>query len=80
MPVEMEFEGYEAGQYGYPHGKIVNCANTITVMEGNNFFKAEIIIDNKHASYPILKDMKCSASILLSDESIAYHIFPALGH
>ena len=80
MPVEMEFEGYEAGRYGYPHGKIVNCANTITVMEGNNFFKAEIIIDNKHASYPILKDMKCSASILLSDESIAYHIFPALGH
>ena len=46
MPVEMEFEGYEAGRY----------------------------------SYPILKDMKCSASILLSDESIAYHIFPALGH
>ena len=80
MPVEMEFEGYEAGRYGYPHGKIVNCANTITVMEGNNFFKAEIIINNKHASYPILKDMKCSASILLSDESIAYHIFPALGH
>ena len=31
-------------------------------------------------TYPILKDMKCSASILLSDESIAYHIFPALGH
>ena len=54
MPVEMEFEGYEAGRYGYPHGKIVNCANTITVMEGNNFFKAEIIINNKHASYPIL--------------------------
>ena len=52
----------------------------VTVMEGNNFFKAEIIINNKHASYPILKDMKCSASILLSDESIAYHIFPALGH
>lgn len=49
-------------------------------MDGNNFFTAEIILDNQHASYPILKDMKGSASILLSDESIACHIFPMLGH
>ena len=80
MPVEMEFEGYEATRHGYPNGKIVNCTKTVTVMDGNNFFTAEIILDNQHASYPILKDMKGSASILLSDESIACHIFPMLGH
>lgn len=80
MPVEMEFEGYEAARHGYPNGKIVNCTKTVTVMDGNNFFTAEIILDNQHASYPILKDMKGSASILLSDESIACHIFPMLGH
>lgn len=77
MAVEIEFEGYDANRYNYQKGNIQEWNNAVTVINGNIFFKAKVILD-EYRPYPILKGMKGTAFILISDESIIRHIFPKM--
>ena len=78
MPVEMEMEGYEATRYGYTKGLIESCNDTVTVVNGNNYFTVEVTPDVCYTRYPLWKGMKGTASILISDKSIAHYILPHL--
>lgn len=78
MTVEMEMEGYEASQHGYTKGRIERCNDTVAVVNGNNCFLVEVMPDVRHTHYPLYKGMKGTASILVSDKSIARHILPHL--
>ena len=76
MKAEIEMEGYEAAQYGYAKGQIENCSDTVAIVTGNNYFIAEVLLQKYPPRYSLWKRMKGTASILISDESIASHILP----
>lgn len=76
MTVEMEMEGYEVAGHGYTKGRIENCNAAVKVVDGNNYFTAEVTIDAGHTRYPLWEGMKGTASILISDKSIAHYILP----
>ena len=75
MDIKMEIEGYEASQYGYLKGSIENYENTVVTIDGNNFFTAKVKLDSDNP-YLVLKNMKGTAFILLSDKRIVQHLFP----
>lgn len=76
MILKIEMEGYEATQYGYTKGEIENCSDTVTVVNEDNYFTAEALLEADRTRYSLWRGMRGTASILISEESIARHILP----
>lgn len=76
--VEIEFEGYQANQYGYKHGIINSVFEDIVDTNGMNYFIATISTSEKN--YAIKKGMKGTASILISDKTILQHLLGSINN
>lgn len=75
MAVEIEFEGYEAGRYGYIKGKIESCNDSVTVVNETNGFIAKATPNGPSLPYRLWKNMKGTAFILISNKSIGARFF-----
>ncbi len=75
MAVEIEFEGYEAGRYGYIKRKIESCNDSVRVVNETNGFVTKATPDGRNLPYRLWKNMKGTAFILISNESIGSRFF-----
>lgn len=73
MPVEIEFEGYEANKYGFVKATIQVLNDTIVSIDGQNYFCAGLSVKSGR-TYRIQEKMNGVAFILISDKSIIEHI------
>jgi hypothetical protein len=64
----MEFEGFNSLDYGCKKGKVSSISKKIRVIDGQNYFTANIIIDKQ--GYNVMKGMKGNADILITEKSI----------
>lgn len=77
MPVSIEMEGYNARTYGHLNGKVKTIHKEVLKKEGKNYFRADLKLDNA-VDYHIMKEgMEGTATILLSDRSLAQYLLPA---
>jgi hypothetical protein len=75
MPVEIEMEGYGAGNYGYIKG-VVCSINKSAIRQGEeSYFTITIQLLHPNTKIELMEQMKGRAFILLSNESIVKHIF-----
>lgn len=71
--VEVEFEGFQANQYGYKHGTVISISDDVVVIDDINYFVAVITVSEEN--YTVKEDMKGTASILISDKTVLQHLF-----
>ena len=72
MTVNIEFEGYNAENYGVADGTIVTTSHTPHQTNEGSIFTAQVKIAS--CKYPLIKGMTGSASILVSQESVLQRI------
>ena len=64
MSVNMEFEGFNSLDYGCKKGNVSSISKKIRVIDGQNYFTANIIIDKQ--GYNV---MKGNAEILITEKA-----------
>lgn len=76
MPVSIEMEGYNARTYGHLNGKVKTIHKEVSKKEGKNYFRADLKLDNAVDYHIMKKGMEGTATILVSDRSLAQYLLP----
>lgn len=74
MEVGMQLEGYNANTYGYIEGRISKIHKEVINSPSGDCFVAEISF-RQPSRYAVVKNQRGTASICLSDESLAVRLF-----
>lgn len=74
MKVEMQLEGYNADTYGYVEGSVNRIDKKVIPSPSGDCFAADIVF-RQPSSYSVIMNQQGTASICLSNESLAGRIF-----
>jgi hypothetical protein len=76
MKVNMEFEGYDAGTYGYQDGVVNKISKVPVESDGGNDFA--VYTDIRTKKYQIVKGMAGVATIFITEKSVLQRMMPSL--
>lgn len=74
MLVTLELEGYNPKTYAPVYAKIVAIDRSVKEMEGKSYFAVKAKIAANDSSVQLNENMKATAAILLSDQTIWEHL------